>query len=287
MSKFALGFILACYVLPITLRGGLFVFEEHIPPEEGYEIESANMASTGILPDAAALPAARVTVFSTPLAGEKGKFLTHSWIVLKRENDTFWSRCEVLGFASRDYRGERNPAWLGNKPALNRYAPDGRWFGRQPVVLADLEGPAAAAIIPRIEVAIANYEATLGQYRTWPGPNSNTFVAYVLRAAPELRATLPPLAVGKDFKSGIFVGLSDSRTGIELNISGILGLKVGWIEGIEFNLLGSIAGLELRQPALKVPLFGRIDFLHRNDEKNAARECEVRSFLILIGSRCL
>jgi len=37
-------------------------------------------------------------------------------------------------------------------------------------------------------------------------------------------------------------------------------VKIGWIEGVEINLLSVVAGLDLRQPALKVPGFGRIDF---------------------------
>jgi hypothetical protein len=37
----------------------------------------------------------------------------------------------------------------------------------------------------------------------WPGPNSNTFTAAVLRAVPELAILLPPNAIGKDFRDGI------------------------------------------------------------------------------------
>ena len=101
--------------------------------------------------------------------------------------------------------------------------------------------------------------------RHWPattdfgGPNSNTFVAAVVRAAPELRASLPPTAIGKDFRPGVFLGLTDSRTGAEAGLLGVVGLKVGWIEGLEINLFGFVAGLDLRQPALKLPGFGQID----------------------------
>ena len=38
----------------------------------------------------------------------------------------------------------------------------------------------------------------------------------------------------------------------------MLGVKVGWVEGIEVNFLGLVAGLDLRRPALKLPGFGRI-----------------------------
>jgi hypothetical protein len=269
--KFFFVFILIAYLIPIALRFGLFLFEQHVPTLEKYDQELPDMASSGILPDPITSRAARVGVLVAPLSGEKGKFLTHSWLVLKRENETNWRRYEVLGFAARDETGRWNPRWFGNKPTLNRYPPDGNWYGKRPVLIANLEGAEAAAIIPKIEQAIDKYEATVGSYRTWPGPNSNTFLAYVLRIAPELQATLPPLAIGKDFKSGIFFGLADSRTGIELNIYGVLGLKVGWIEGLEVNLLGLIAGLDVRRPALKAPLFGRINLPFESGKGREAR----------------
>ena len=36
------------------------------------------------------------------------------------------------------------------------------------------------------------------------------------------------------------------------------GMKVGWIEGVEINLFGLVAGLDLRHPGLKLPGYGRI-----------------------------
>jgi hypothetical protein len=32
------------------------------------------------------------------------------------------------------------------------------------------------------------------------------------------------------------------------------------VEGIELNFLGLVAGFDLRQPAIKVPAFGRLGF---------------------------
>jgi hypothetical protein len=141
----------------------------------------------------------------------------------------------------------------------NGWAPDGRWFGDHPTVVADVQGAEAAALIPRVETAIKTYEfANAGDYRTWPGPNSNTFVATVLRAVPELGAALPSNAIGKDFRPRPFFGLTDSGTGVELNLWGVLGLKLGWIEGLEVDFLTLVAGIDIRRPALKVPGFGRL-----------------------------
>ncbi len=92
----------------------------------------------------------------------------------------------------------------------------------------------------------------------WPGPNSNTFTATVLRAVPELEITLPPNAVGKDFRAYPYLGPTDSGTGVEASLWGLIGVKLGWVEGIELNFLGLVAGLDLRHPAVKLPGFGRV-----------------------------
>jgi Protein of unknown function (DUF3750) len=165
--------------------------------------------------------------------------------VVKRENARTWTRYDVVGW--------------GNPVRTNGWAPDGRWFGDTPMVLADVKGAEAAALIPKIEAAIKAYPfAHAGDYRIWPGPNSNSFTAAVLRAVPELGVALPPNAVGRDFRASLYAGRTDSRTGVELNLLGLADLKLGWVEGFEVNLLGLVAGLDLRHPGVKLPGFGRI-----------------------------
>ena len=56
------------------------------------------------------------------------------------------------------------------------------------------------------------------------------------------------------------VGLSRSRTGLQLAIAGLLGFSLAWVEGIEINVLGLVTGIDIRRPALKLPGFGRIGF---------------------------
>jgi hypothetical protein len=232
--------LLAIFLLPVAARAALTAFQNRA---ESWQ--TADWSSIGSLPPAASHPAARILIMSARTGRWKGIFATHSWVVLKRENARSWSRYDVVGW--------------GNPVRTNGWAPDGRWFGDKPVVLVDVSGSAAAALIPRIEAAIKAYEfAKAGDYRVWPGPNSNTFVAAVLRAVPELGTTLPPTAIGKDFRSGPFIGPTDSRTGIEASLWGILGIKIGWVEGVELNLMSLVAGLDLRQPALKLPGVGRV-----------------------------
>jgi hypothetical protein len=93
----------------------------------------------------------------------------------------------------------------------------------------------------------------------WPGPNSNTFVATVLRAVPELEIAMPPEAIGKDFRAdGSLLGATASGTGVEFSLYGMLGIKIGRVEGVELNFLSLVAGLDTQNPAVKIPAFGRV-----------------------------
>jgi hypothetical protein len=238
--RFVSHAFLAVFILPVLARGTLFAFED--APRSWRE---ADWSSSGTLPPANADREARVLVMSGRTGGWKGVVAVHSWVVLKHANAPAWTRYDVAGWG--------NPLKINNWPA------DGRWYGTAPSIVADVSGPAAEALIPKIEAAVQSYAYShAGDYRMWPGPNSNTFVATVLRAVPELGVELPPNAIGRDFRPSPYVGMTDSGTGLEASLWGVLGVKVGWIEGVEFNILGLVAGLDLRHPALKLPGFGRV-----------------------------
>ena len=80
----------------------------------------------------------------------------------------------------------------------------------------------------------------------------------MLRAIPEAEAILPANAVGRDFRPYPYAGLTDSGTGVEASLWGLVGVKLGWVEGVEMNFLGLVAGLDLRNPGIKLPGYGRI-----------------------------
>lgn len=117
-------------------------------------------------------------------------------------------------------------------------------------------------MIPKIQAAIERYPyASDAGYVVWPGPNSNSFIADIARAVPEMRVSLPPVAVGKDFAPGWFSLMqTPSNTGWQISIAGYAGLAVGRVEGLELHLLGQTLGIDILRPALKVPAFGRIGF---------------------------
>ncbi len=188
-------------------------------------------------------------VYAARTVGWRGLLAVHTWIAIKPSGAAAYTRYEVMGWGVS--RGS---------PALrvNRTGPDNDWFGSRPVLLLDLRGPDVDAVIERIQADVAPYPYR-GSYRTWPGPNSNTFTAHVGRAVPELRLDLPSTAIGKDYLTGDTpVAPSPSGTGLQLSLFGLLGVMAAWEEGVEVNVLGLTFGLAVKHPALKLPAVGRI-----------------------------
>jgi hypothetical protein len=231
---------LAIFLFPLAVHAALYTAKDRPA-----SFRDADWSSVGMLPAASKDREARLLVFTGRTGRWKGVFSVHSWVVFKGENATSWSRYDVVGW--------------GQPVRSNGWDPDGRWYGDTPRVLVDVRGAEAARLIPKVKAAIAAYQYNnAGDYRVWPGPNSNTFVAHVLRAVPELATALPSNAVGKDFRPLPYAGLTDSGTGVEASLWGLLGIKAGWVEGFEMNFLGLVAGLDIRHPAVKLPGFGRL-----------------------------
>jgi hypothetical protein len=207
---------------------------------------SADRSSIGHLAPATETPGAVVRVFAAPTVRWRGIFAVHCWIVLKPEGAAAYTRYDYT-------------AW-GDPIRVNGFAPDGRWFGRNPELVFAADGAVAAAMVPRMQAAIEGYVwRKRGDYRAWPGPNSNTFVAAVLAAVPEAAVPLPPTAIGKDYPhDGRWLRRTGSGTGVAITLGGYAGLTLGWVEGIEVNILGAVAGIDLRRPALKLPGLGRL-----------------------------
>jgi hypothetical protein len=206
----------------------------------------ADWSSAKLLPAAAIEPEATVHVFAARVGRWRGAFAHHSWIVVKERGASAYTRFDVVGW--------------GTPVRVNHREADGRWYGNVPEQVAEVRGEAAEQLIPRIREAVKSYAyAAPGSYAAWPGPNSNSFVQHVLAEVPELARALPPTAIGKDWRDdGIFAGLTPSRTGIQASLFGVAGFTLGWVEGLEVNLLGLVAGLDIRQPALKLPGWGRL-----------------------------
>jgi len=240
LIRIALLAFVALFVVPIAISATLYWLRA------SGDWRLADRSSAGLLPPAEAVPGAVVRIFSARTVSWRGIVATHSWIVIKGRGERAYRRF--------DYTAWGQPIWI------DRFVPDGRWFGNPPETVFAADGPEAEAMVPRIRKAVAEYRyARPGDYVVWPGPNSNTFVAAIMAAVPEIRASLPTTAIGKDFPyDGRWIGWTPSGTGIRINFGGYAGLTVGWVEGLELNLLGGVAGIDLRRPGIKLPALGRL-----------------------------
>jgi len=207
---------------------------------------SADRSSAGLLDDPAAHPEAVIRIFAARTVRWRGIFAVHTWIVVKERGATTYSRYDYT-------------AW-GEPIRSNGFAADARWFGATPEAIVETDGEEASRLVPKIRHVIDNYKFRAhGDYSAWPGPNSNTFVQAVLNGVPELKAVLPPTAIGKDYPyEGDWFGLTASRAGAYASLGGYLGITVGWVEGFEINFLGAVLGFDIRRPALKLPGMGRL-----------------------------
>ncbi|HWP58260.1 MAG TPA: DUF3750 domain-containing protein [Candidatus Acidoferrales bacterium] len=235
-------FLLVCLALPVVvvLSGAVRL---------GTDYRTADRSSAGLAPDPEKTPEAVVQVYAARVLNWRGLFGVHTWIATKEENASHYMIHHLTGWRIR--RGLR-----GVVSAVD--IPDRNWFGNRPELLAELRGPVAAQAIPKILAAAEAYPYA-HHYNLWPGPNSNTFTAYIGRKVPELRLELPPTAIGKDFlANGSIFDRAPSGTGVQLSLYGMLGLVAAREEGVEINLLGLSFGLDFGRPALKLPFIGRV-----------------------------
>jgi len=209
---------------------------------------TASREPAGLAPDPATTPEAVVQVYSARAVSWRGWFGVHSWISVKRSNASEFTVHEVMGWYLRR---------TGSVVVARNRAPDGYWYGRKPELLADVRGPGVDELIDRIEAAAKEYPYPKS-YRVWPGPNSNTFVAFVMRRVPELRVDLPPTAIGKDYLGWKSVGKTPSGTGGQVSLFGALGVAAGVEEGVEVNLLGLNFGVDPKSLSIKLPIVGRV-----------------------------
>jgi len=209
---------------------------------------TASQEPVGLAPDPAMTPEPVVQVYAARVIGWRGVFGVHTWIAVKPAAAAEYTVYEVIGWRLR---------WQDTALTIRERAPDARWFGAAPELLADKRGPGVADLIARIDRAAHTYPWA-GEYTTWPGPNSNTFTAWVLRAVPELEADLPPTAIGKDYSGMKLIGSAPSGRGIQFSLFGLVGLTASGVEGVEVNLLGLSFGINPFEPSLKLPLVGRL-----------------------------
>lgn len=206
--------------------------------------ESAHLAPIALL-----TPEAIIQVYAARAFNWRGLFSVHLWIATKAENEKTYTVYQVIGWRK----------YYGHAPlVITEDIPDRLWFGQKPQIIFDLRGEKAQQLIPQIS-ALARRYPDANDYVFWPGPNSNTFPAYVIRHLPKLHMALPPNAVGKDFLPfGQFIAKAPSGTGWQISCYGIFGLLMAREEGIEINILGLVYGFNFKHRSIILPGIGEI-----------------------------
>ncbi|EWG99193.1 hypothetical protein Q427_26295 [Halomonas sp. BC04] len=219
---------------------------------------SADRTSAGLAPDLENTPTAVVQIYSARAFNWRGIFAVHTWVATKPEGATQYTIHQVTGWG--------RPT-LSSRPGT----PDRAWFGSVPSVHATLCGAAAELAIEQIQEVLPTYPY-MDRYRAWPGPNSNTFVAWLIREVPALDAALPSTAMGKDYLGSQLVARSPSGTGMQVSLGGYLGGTIGLDEGLEIHLGGLVVGIDPRALGIKLPGVGTLGLLNKPEATSQA-EC--------------
>ena len=151
---------------------------------------TASREPAGIAPDPAAVKEAVIEVYAADAFSWRGWFAVHTWLAIKEEGASEYQVFEVVGWrVNRGY------------PALRSYqtsTPDRYWYGARPEKVLSVQGEKAKRLIPQVRDAIARYPWA-DEYKVFPGPNSNTFPAWVGLQVPELELDMPFSAIGSGY----------------------------------------------------------------------------------------
>lgn len=151
---------------------------------------TASRESAGIAPNPLDVKQAVIEFYAADAFGWRGWFAVHTWIAVKPINASKYTVYEVLGW--RVDRGQ---------PALYQYqtaTPDRYWYGARPEKILSIQGNKAEQLIPKIQTAVNQYPWA-NVYTLFPGPNSNTFPAWIGKQIPELELTMPYRAIGSGY----------------------------------------------------------------------------------------
>lgn len=138
-------------------------------------------------PDPAAHPEPLIQVYGADVWGWRGNFAIHTWIATKAQDARAYRIYQVIGWRLR-----RN----GTAVSIGPGDPDRQWFGSPAILLHELRGDDAGELIDEIHDAALRYPFAR-EYTMWPGPNSNSFTAWIALEVPGLGLELPVKALGR------------------------------------------------------------------------------------------
>lgn len=153
------------------------------------DYRTASRESAGMAPSPATNRKAVLQVYGAPTWGWRGWFAIHTWIATKPANADSYTVYEVIGWRQR--RGL-------TAIRIEKDLPDRYWFGERPRLLKDFRGESADRLIEAVDHAAKSYPWP-NTYTAFPGPNSNTFTAWIAKQVPELGLDLPFSAIGSGY----------------------------------------------------------------------------------------
>ena len=153
------------------------------------DYRTASRESAGMAPDPASHSEAVLQVYGASAWGWRGWFAMHTWISAKPAGAESYTVYEVIGWRQR--RGL--PVVRIEKDLPDRY-----WYGERPRLLKEFRGASAGNLIEAVDQAAKSYPWP-DTYKAFPGPNSNTFTAWIAKQVPGLGLDLPFAAIGRGY----------------------------------------------------------------------------------------
>ncbi|MBC7961728.1 MAG: DUF3750 domain-containing protein [Steroidobacteraceae bacterium] len=150
---------------------------------------TASREAAGIAPNPSTNREAVLQIYGAPAWGWRGWFAIHTWIAAKPTNAASYTVYEVIGWRQR--RGL-------SVVRIEKDLPDRYWFGERPRLLKEFRGEGVDRLIGAVDHAAKNYPWP-DIYKVFPGPNSNTFTAWIAVQVPELALDLPFSAIGSGY----------------------------------------------------------------------------------------
>jgi hypothetical protein len=184
----------------------------------------------------------------SPLPTALGHIAVHYHFVTFDPREGVWHRWDLWQYANKC------PTSWGHVHC-DLLSPEDGVGGGPPRVEREWRGDEARAIIAALNRS-GEYPYR-DEYLAWPGPNSNTYPAWVLREAG-VSADLDPRAIGRDYHGRAGAGRTTTASGVTVD-SPLLGAKVGLEDGAELHFVGLTFGIDVWPPATKTPL-GRLGF---------------------------
>lgn len=151
---------------------------------------TASREPAGIAPNPLLVNDAVIEFYGADAFSWRGWFAVHTWLAVKPAEAEEYTVYEVVGW--RVKRG---------LPALTQYntkTPDRYWYGAKPEKFLSITGEKAQELIPKVIAAIERYPWA-NEYTLLPGPNSNTFPAWVGLQVPGLELEMPFRAIGSSY----------------------------------------------------------------------------------------